>query len=101
LYRGYFYSGGDDVKGYQNYYEPSPGLRIKDADVTVLSLVNSIDWFYPVHDPWLLALKEKTILDKITGKNLTLYNSDNPGGRALGCAVRVCYQVSSHIQLLT
>jgi hypothetical protein len=100
--RGYTYSATENREGLGNYLEPLQGLRKDHAETALLSLVNTVEYIKPVHDPWLLSVKEKTILDKITGKNLTLHVSDSPAGRAMACTIQVGYHIiSPRILVLT
>jgi len=86
--RGIFYSLARERGGLSNELEPVAGMRPDDADLAFMSLLTSVVYQRPVHDPWFLALKEMTAYDSTSQENNTVYLSNSPV-TAMGCTIQV------------
>jgi hypothetical protein len=64
-------------------------MRRTDADVVVKALFSTVQYTYPVEDPWFSAHRPVRSIDSNNGHEVTMYTPDSPL-TALGCAVQVC-----------
>lgn len=92
---GMFYSAARTRAGLDNEVLPAPGLRPDNADLSLVSMLSSVSYTKPVHDPWFLALKEFQSYDQTARKSHTMFIPEIPG-KVMACTLQVSSYLDHH-----